>query len=262
MVGESIRSRFSLSQTVKDKFILALTYAVEQGNNEHPTVRYIVMLLIIIFNDECYNILPQLRTWTGYFPDIAIETFYQRPSTVRSIGFVCCDFLEAKSANSSVDPFVQLHNGVANQYGFRHYSKGLLMGVVGLKWRFEEYHLVKVPNQTDPLLLTLPFQSSPLNTPEDHTRPKLSRAYTDNEYMDLTKKKEAIDVLNILIWRAQKGKTRDLFFMRHHAQPLPKSLTHATLIVDDEEEETVLPNEEYKHIVAYLGQEEDRMEMD
>ena len=50
--------------------------------------------------------------------------------------------------------------------------------------------------------------------------------------------------------------------MRHHAQPLPKSLTHATLIVDDEEEETVLPNEEYKHIVAYLGQEEDRMEMD
>ena len=239
----------------------AFLYAAYYGNSEHHTVRYVMMILSLIFNKERFNILPQLRTYTGYYPDIALETFICRPGSWRNGVFACNDILEAKPGNSKEDPFVQLHKAIPVQHGVLHFSRGTLTGVVGLKWRIQEYHLVKVPGQKEPVLLTRDFHDYRSGSPIDKTRPKLSREYKEGEYMDFEKKEEAKDIIDILIWRAQGGQTRDLCFQRHHAEPLPKSLTHSTLSMgiltaedkEEEEEQPILPHADFSHVLLYLS---------
>ena len=58
VVGESIRKSIRLSPTMEDKLNLALTYANVYRRYEHHTVRYVMMLLQIIFFDEKFNIVP------------------------------------------------------------------------------------------------------------------------------------------------------------------------------------------------------------
>lgn len=85
--------------------------------------------------------------------------------------------------------------------------------------------------------------------------------------MDLAKEEEARDIINILIWRSQGNKTRDLSYLRHHANPFPKSLTHSTfsmgiLTEEDQqiqEEQPVLTSEEFGHITAYFKAQGDEM---
>lgn len=80
--------------------------------------------------------------------------------------------------------------------------------------------------------------------------------------MDIRNEKEAEDILNILIWRSQKGQTRDLCFLKHHATPLPKSLTHSTLgmgIITDEDKENedeqpILPLQDFYHVPNFISQ--------
>lgn len=175
IVGEVLRKRINLSAILVKKIILALSYASAYSDSEHNTVRYIVMILSTIFFEDHFNLLPQIRTWSGNYPDIGLETYYERPGNWRSTGFICNDYFEAKPVNSNVDPFIQLHKGIEMEYGLLHHTRGLLVGIKGFKWRFEEYHLVQVPLQTNPYLLTLAFHSYPKGSPEDSTRPTLSR---------------------------------------------------------------------------------------
>lgn len=82
--------------------------------------------------------------------------------------------------------------------------------------------------------------------------------------MDIRIENEAKDILDILFWRANGGKTRNLCFQRHHAQHLPKSLTHATLamgIITDEdrkgeEEKPVINTEDLGYVISYMTGEE------
>lgn len=78
--------------------------------------------------------------------------------------------------------------------------------------------------------------------------------------MDFTKKDEASDIINILLWRSGDGKTRDLTYQRDDASVLPQSLTRSTMsmgILADEDiipdinhEELVLAVEEFGHLVS------------
>ena len=145
------------------------------------------------------------------------------------------------------------------QHGILHYYRGILTGVKGFIGKIQEYHFVKVPNQKDPYLLTRDFHHYPSDISRDHSRPTPSRAYQPTEYIDIRIDNEAKDILDILFWRANGGKTRNLCFQRHHAQHLTKSLTHATLamgIITDEdrksEEKPVLNTEDFGYIISYM----------
>ena len=160
------------------------------------------------------------------------------------------------------------------EYGSRFYSRGLLIGVVGFRWRFVEYHLVLVPEKKTPDLLQKDFHTYDEDLPTDDTRPQPTRKYDQGGYMDLTIKEEARDILNILIWRSRGAKTRDLSKLRHHTYHIPASLTRSTMSMTDpayeiteiEKEEFVLSKKEFGHIVPFLTaqdfQEGDRMEVD
>jgi len=124
---------------MEDKLPLALTHANVYTRLEHHTVRYVMMLLQIIFFDEKFNIFPQFCTWSVCYPDIALETCYNRPGSWRNRDFVCIYFFEAKPGASSADPFVLLRQGISMEYGVLHFYRGLLIGIVGLTWRFLEY---------------------------------------------------------------------------------------------------------------------------
>lgn len=130
--GESFRKAISLSPTMRDKLNLALTHAKTE-THEHHTVRYVMILLHIIFFDEKFNILPQFYTWSGCYPDIALEVYYTRPGSWRNCGFVCTDFFEAKPAASGDDPFVQLRRAVSEEFRVFRYSKGVVDRDSGFK---------------------------------------------------------------------------------------------------------------------------------
>jgi hypothetical protein len=169
------------------------------------------------------------------------------------------------------------------QHGILHYSRGMLVGIVGLKWRFQEYHLVKLPNQDQPHLLTMDFHEYPPESPRDYSRPKPSREYAHGDYMDFKNEEEARDIINILIWRSEREQTRDLCFLKRNAEHLPKSLTHSTLAMgiitdedkNNEEDKPVITREEFGYLIEYMtgqntemsetggvNQEGDRMEED
>jgi hypothetical protein len=270
VVGDTIRTSIQLSAIMIRKLSAALMYASQCDKYEHHTVRYVMMILSIIFYDDHFNILPQLRTWVGCYPDIGVETFHHRPGQWRETVFTCSDLYEVKPASSGVDPFIQLHKGVPMQHGVLHYSRGMLVGIVGLRWRFQEYHLVKLPNQDQPHLLTMDFHEYHPDYPRDNSRPKPSKVYAPGDYMDFNNEEETRDIINILIWRSQKKKTRDLCFLKRNAGPLPKSFTHSTLnmgIITDEdknneEDKPVLTREDYEHLIPYLtGQDTEMSEI-
>lgn len=240
-----------------------------------------MILLQIIFSAEKFNILPQLYTWSGRYPDIVLETFFDRPGSTRKLGFVFSDFIEAKSAESKDDPIKQLTLAISEEHGAMRHSKGLLIGVVGLTWRFVEYHWVSVPGSDMPRLLLEDFHTPSPGSPKGLRRPQRSREYKEGCYMDLTIEEEARDILNILIWRSGDGETRDLSYKRHHAEAIPKSLTRSTLSMGDLTEEDipdfeklVLASAEFGYLVPFLtardvemaerggNQEGDRMEVD
>lgn len=89
-------------------------------------------------------------------------------------------------------------------------------------------------------------------------RPTPSKRYGNGDYMDIREPPEAKDILNILLWRAERNETRDLTIHTQGADKLPKSMTNSTLtngILEDDllyKEEPVLPSKEFEHILAYL----------
>jgi len=274
VVGYHIRERTRISSFMQDKLNLALAYAKKFNHLEHHTVRYVMILLQIIFYREKFNIVPQFYSWVGCYPDIALETYYDRPESSRKRGFVCADFFEAKPGNSHDDPIAQLTNAIGMEYGYRFHSRGLLVGVVGFTWRFVEYQWVSVSEEKNPVLIKIDFHTYHENLPTDSSRPQPSREYKDGDYMDLSKKEEAKDILNILIWRSNDGKTRNLYKTRDHAEPFKASLTRSTMGMPDsayeipeiEEGDFILSVREFGHIAPFLtaqdSQEGDRMEVD
>lgn len=259
-VGDHIRQRTPISSLMEDKILLALAYAKKFKNLEHHTVRYIMILLQIIFYQENFNIVPQFYSWVGHYPDIALETYYDRPGSSRKRGFVCADFFEAKSGTSHDNPIDQLTKAIRMEFGSRFHSRGLLVGVVGFRWRFVEYQWVSVSNKKTPVLIKIDFHTCHENLPTDITRPEPSREYKDGDYMNLSEEEEAKDIINILIWRSNGGKIRDLYKTRDDAEHLKASLTRSTMSMPDpsyeipeiEERDYELSGREFGHLVPLL----------
>jgi hypothetical protein len=87
--------------------------------------------------------------------------------------------------------------------------------------------------------------------------------------MGIRKPPEAEDILNILLWRAERKETRDLTIHTPRTEKLPKSMANSTLangILLSEydplyKEEPVLPSKEFEHILAYLQKDTGEIDM-
>lgn len=108
-----------------------------------------------------------------------------------------------------------------------------LIGVRGLKWRFVDYHFVRVPHTKEAILLTKDFYDTNKD-PGETDRPKVSKTYEEGDYMDFRSDDEGKDIIRTLHWLAKNEKGRDLTF-RHHANSLPNSITCSTMYIESDD---------------------------
>jgi hypothetical protein len=244
-----------MNERLQAKVQTALQLAVEYTNSEHHAGRCALMLALLIFSLDEWNIVPQFYTHTRKWPDFAFERFYYRPGKWREVLFIANVFMEFKINDSPDDPIEQLKKAIIMQYGTFSRSKGVLIGVKGVKWRFVDYHFVTVPNQREPQLLTKDFTDGPMG---ETVRPTPSRKYNEGEYMDLKSEKEGKDVIQALLWIAKGKQGRDLSFMKRHTSALPQSFTRSTLdngiLVDTEQDQHILGSE-FEYLIPLLEEE-------
>jgi hypothetical protein len=258
-VPEMLQHSMVIDDHLKAKIQTAFHLAVKYTNSEHHTARCALMLALLIFSTEDWTIVPQFYTNTGKWPDFVFERFYYRPGHWREALFTANVFLEFKVEISRTDPIEQLKESILNQHGPMHRSKGVLIGVKGVQWRFVEYQFVQVPNQKEPLLLLIDFHDFTRGPARVEGRPTPSRDYAQGEYMDFRLETEGKDILKALLW-VMKGKhNRDLTFLRHHATALPQSFTHSTLggsiVVEARDENLYKLSPEFDYILPLLDEE-------
>jgi hypothetical protein len=240
-VPEMLQHSIVLGGHLKARIQTALQLAVNNTNSEHHTGRCALMLVLLIFSLKDWDIVPQFYTNAGKWPDFAIERFYYQPGSLREVLFIANVFLELKKKDSPDDPIEQLRKSILMEHGVYCRSKGVLIGVKGVKWRFMEYHFVKVPNQEEPELLLRDFHDFTKGPEREDGRPTPSRDYAVGDYMDFELEREGKDIIQALLWVAKGKHNRDLMFLKHHASALPQSFTRSTLengiIVEPDHEE-------------------------
>lgn len=224
-----LQHSISMDDHLKAKVQTALQMAAENTNSEHHAGRCALILALLIFSLVDWNIVPQFYTHTGKWPDFAFERFHYRPGNWREALFVANVFLEFKTENSRDDPIEQLRQSILMQHGAVYRSKGVLIGVKGVKWRFVEYHFVEIPNQEKPALLLRDFHDFTQGPERDIGRPTPSRNYAVGDYMDFKSENEGKDIIQALLWVAKGKQSRNLMFLEDHASTLPKSFTRSTL---------------------------------
>ena len=138
------------------------------------------------------------------------------------------------------------------EYGSRLKSKGFLIGVKGTQWTILDYHLVLTQDNTNPECFILNFYDPMDGNGVQAGRPRPLRQYEDFDYMDLKYPQDTTDLYQALKWIGENNESRNLTFMRHHARPLPVSLTVSTLRSlrgEDEDEDMVVLGEEFAHLI-------------
>lgn len=208
-----IQNSIELTYPFEFKLQAALNLALLNNHSEHHTARCAIMILLLFCSLEDWNIVPQFFTNEGKWPDLALEHFRYRPGKRREIVFVSHIFVEFKKVNSPDDPIAQMKEAIISQHGPAFNTKGILIGVKGIKWRFVDYHFVNVPNQRAPELLTQDFAAGPSNT---DPRPIYTRTYREGDYMDFASEDGAKDIISTLLYISKGKRGRDLSFMRRH----------------------------------------------
>lgn len=258
-VPEILQHSVVFDSHLKARLQTALKLAVDHTNTEHHTARCAILLVSLIFASLHWNMVPQFYTHTGKWPDFAFERFYYRPGHWREALFIANVFMEFKPEDSPDDPIEQLKQSVLQQYGVLYRSKGLLIGVKGVKWRFVEYHFVQVPNQSEPVLLLRDFYDFTMGPAQNPDRPTASRIYAEGDYMTFESETEGKDIIRALLWISKGKGSRDLFFQKRNASVLPESFTHSTLvngiIVEPDADNAHQLGEEFAYLVPLLESE-------
>ena len=253
MVSNSI----SLDKENEEKILTASGLVKGGTHSEHHTMRLVFILFNILFPTKEWNFVPQFYTHMGKWPDLVLERFYYRPDNKRKSVFVSKIFLECKTEKSSDDPIQQLKEAIPLEYGVWHSSRGVLIGVKGLHWRFVDYQFVGLPGQTHPELFFKDFYDTS-NDPGNLGRPKPSKVYKEGDYMDLQSEAEAKDIISALLWLVKGKPGRDLTFMDNRAKPIPKSITCSTLGMNWDKDDDVPIfldtgfKEEFSHLIPIL----------
>ena len=227
---EYLQQSLVFDDPVKARLHTALQLAADPTNTEHHTARCVILLVSLIFQSLHWNMVPQFYTDAGKLPDLVIERFHLRPEKHREALFIGNVFMEFKRRGSPDDPIKQLEKAIQLQHGQTYRSKGLLIGVKGVEWRFVEYNFVTVPHRTGPALLLRDFYDFTKGPAQNADRPTASRIYAQGDYMNLESKKEGEDVIRALLWISKGKDSRDLSFLVHHSSVLPQSFTHSSFV--------------------------------
>jgi hypothetical protein len=219
---------------------------------EHNITRYVMLLLIDLFPLKIWNFVPQYYTQNGKWPDLALETYIRRPGKKRDPIFVPRVFLELKTQINTNDAIIQLIGSISDQYGPYFKSKGFLIGVKGTQWTILDYHLVLAQGNNNPQCLILNFYDAKDGNAVQPGRPTPYRQYQNFDFMDLKGEKDSRDLFKALRWIANQNEPRDLTSTRHHARPLPVSLTQSTLSSLGVKEEELEMSEEFRNEYAHL----------
>lgn len=258
-VPEMLQNSVVFSSHLKARLKTALRLAVDDTSTEHHTARCAILLVSLIFSSLHWNMVPQYYTRAGKWPDFAFERFYYRPGNWREVLFVANVFMEFKPEHSRDDPIEQLRQSIEHEYGQYYRSKGLLIGVKGVKWRFVEYHFVKVPNQLEAVLLLRDFYDFTEGPAQPLDRPTASRIYAKGDYMSFESETEGKDIIRALLWISKGKRSRDLFFQKHHASVLPQSFSHSTLIngtiVEPDAENPYRLGDEFAYLIPLIESE-------
>jgi hypothetical protein len=167
--------------------------------------------------------------------------------------------MEFKTKDSKVDPIEQWRKSVLMQYGAFHKSKGVLIGVKGVQWRYVEYHFVMLPLQKKPELLLRDFHDFTKGPERVSGRPIPSKEYAAGDYMDFEIEEEGKDILRAMIWVAKGKHDRDLKFLSDQATSLPQSFTQSTVnngvIVESYDEDAYKLGSDFDYLLPFLDEQ-------
>lgn len=240
------------TELIPDRLTTSVRMADHLDNLEHNVARYAILLFIKFFSLEIWNMVPQYYTYAGKWPDLILEIFVRRPGRRRGYIFVPRVFVEFKAAINEQDAIKQLIASISEEYGPRLKSKGFLIGVKGTQWTILDYHIVLTQGNTYPECFILNFYNNMGANGVQAGLPRPLRQYENYDFMDLRSPDDTTDLCQALRWIGENNESRDLTFTRHHARPLPVSLTVSTLrslSAQNEDQYIVELGEEFAHLI-------------
>jgi hypothetical protein len=204
------------------------TNPTEHMSSEHHVARYVMFIILRVFNLQDWNIVPQFYTHAGKWPDLVLESFQFEPKKVRGREFIPRAFIELKQKSNPEDPIQQLLNSIEHEWSRFLSSKGYLIGIKGTDWTIMEFQRV-IPDAADkPITLLHNFYENPYSMPTEG-RPIPSRSYTKTDTINISNKQGFDDMLKALRYIAEYEKSRDFAEYKQHVKRLPVSLTVPTL---------------------------------
>jgi hypothetical protein len=211
----------------KERLMAALSWEKSDKTSEHHVARYVLLIILKVFNMLEWNIVPQFYTYAGKWPDIVLESFDGQPGKERNYLFVPRVFIELKHKNNADDPIKQLLESVKFNQSSTLSSKGYLIVIKGKKWTIMDFQLVIPDNASNPQTLSHNFYENPYNM--DERRPTPSKAYAEREGIDISTEQGFYDMVQPLRWIAENKESRDFAGHKQHVNRLPDSLTNSAL---------------------------------
>lgn len=199
-----------------------------QQSSEHHVTRYVMLIILKVFNILEWNLVPQFYTHSGKWPDLVLESFEYEPEKNRNIVFVPRVYIEFKQQNNKKDPIAQLLESIEHPGSPLLSSKGYLIGITGTNWTIMEFQRVIAENAENPITLLYNFFENPEDMPTIG-RPKPSKAYTKKENINISNKQGFDDMAEALRWIANNKESRDFVPSNNRVKRLPESITAASV---------------------------------
>jgi len=215
------------------------------ARSEHHVARYVMLIILRVFDILEWNIVPQFYTLARMWPDLVLESFEYQPGRKRSLLFVPRVYIELKHENNSKDPIQQLLDSIAYNKSYILSSKGYLIGITGTNLMIMDFQRVITYNPNETITLLHNFYENPYNMGRGG-RPIPSKAYTEREGIDISTKEGFEDMLQALRWITKNKESRNFANHNGHVNRLPESLTVPTLAGMEEGDELDL--KEFEHM--------------
>jgi len=218
--------------------------AAQYQASEHHVARYVMLIILKVFEILDWNIVPQFYTHAGMWPDLVLESFQLQPEKSRKRVFVPRVYIELKQKSNPKDPIKQLLDSMEHNGSRFLSSKGYLIGITGTDWTIMEFQRVIPQNAVNAQTLLHNFYENPYSMPTGE-RPTPSRSYTGKDAINISNKEGFDDMLKALRWIAKNEESRDFVPYKGRVERLPESLTVPTLAGYEQSEDVDLSAFEY-----------------